>query len=162
MMPSEDSQEFESYVPVYDAIPEDWEEAKPFLVENLKKISNAVNVREIGWYLDEQLLSGKQLFPGENQSGPDQATNQQFRTILRKVVDFGPIVIGVNSRIHGIVFDSNFTLIQLWASATDSNLLIAITFSNEDTIDMDATDINITSAAAYDRCLAVVEYTQEI
>jgi hypothetical protein len=54
-----DSQEFESYVPVYDTVPEQWEDARAFLVEQLKKISNAVNVREIGWLLDEELLSGK-------------------------------------------------------------------------------------------------------
>lgn len=162
MVDQVDSQEFESYVPVYDEIPEDWEEAKPFLVENLKKISNALNIREIGWYLDEELLSGKQLYPGVNESGPDQATNQQFRTILRKLIDFGPISPGVNTVAHGIVFDSNFTLIQIWASATNSATLIANTFSNEDTINIDATDINITSAGAYDRCIAFVEYVQEL
>ena len=31
------SQEFESYVPVYDTVPEKWEEARQFLVEHLKR-----------------------------------------------------------------------------------------------------------------------------
>ena len=51
MMPRLDSQTLESYVPVYDVVPEKWEEARPFLVEQLKKISEGVNTREIGFFL---------------------------------------------------------------------------------------------------------------
>jgi hypothetical protein len=56
-----DSQVYESYVPVYDSVPEKWEDARQFLVEQLKKISNAVNNREIGYYINDQILSGKQF-----------------------------------------------------------------------------------------------------
>jgi len=66
------SQIFESYVPVYDAVPEDWESARQFLVEHLKKISNAVNAREISFFLDEELLSGKQFIPSANNTTGEQ------------------------------------------------------------------------------------------
>jgi hypothetical protein len=152
------SQDFESFVPVYDMVPEKWENARQFLVEHLKKISNAVNIREIGWFLDEELLSGKQLFPGL--SSP---TNQQFRSILRKVIDCGPLVAGVNPGIaHGILFNSNFTLIDLWVSATNSVTFQAITMSDPQNVTMDAININITSSGVFDRSLAFVEYVQEI
>jgi hypothetical protein len=148
------SQNFESYVPVYDTVPEKWEEARQFLVEHLKKISNAVNIREIGWFLDEELLSGKQFIPG--------SIPQQFRTILRKVINFGPLAPGANTLPHGIVFDSNFTLINLYAAATNSAVFLAIPIPNgTSTINMTATNININSAAAFDRCFVVVEYIQE-
>ncbi len=150
------SQEFESYVPVYDFIPDDWEEARPALVEQLKKISNAVNVREIGWYLDEELLSGKAFFPSVVSNPP------QFRSIFRKVIDCSPLVIGVNSFAHGLTVDSNFSLIDLWCSATDSVAFTGTIFCNEDTINYDVMNINITSAAAYDRAYAVIEYIQEV
>lgn len=155
-MTSQTSQIFESYVPVYDAVPEEWEDAREFLVEHLKKISNAVNIREIGWFLDEELISGKQLFPGVN-----TANDQQFRTILRKVIDFGPVVIGVNSRPHGIVVDANFTLIDLWGSATDA---VAFTGNpiNQPNITYDSVNINITVTKAYTRVLAFFEFTQEL
>ncbi len=39
------SQEFESFVPVYDVVPDDWNDARPFLVEILKKITNGLNAR---------------------------------------------------------------------------------------------------------------------
>lgn len=152
------SQEFESYVPVYDAVPEKWEEARPFLVEHLKKISNAVNIREIGWLLDEELLSGKQFIPGINLTG----TNQQFRTVLRKVIDVSPLVAGVNPPfLHGIVFDVNFTLIDLWVSGTDSVAFTARRITGNDVI-MNATQLLITSPQAFDRAFAFVEYIQEL
>ncbi len=158
-MNDQTSQIFESYVPVYDAVPEKWEDAREFLVEHLKKISNAVNIREIGWYLDEELLSGKQFIPSANNPTGEQ---QQVRTVLRKVVDVKPLVAGVNpGKPHGITVDANFTLIDMWIAATRSSAPLAqvITDSN---VTIDATDINITSPGAFDRAFAIVEYMQEI
>ena len=157
-MSSPNSQQFESYVPVYDTVPEKWEDAREFLVEHLKKISNAVNVREIGWLLDEELLSGKQFIPGAGAND-----NQQFRTVLRKVIDCGALVAGLNpAKAHGIVFDVNFTLIDLWVSATNSTTFNAVTMSDPQNVTMDATNIIITSPAVYDRSFCFIEYTQEI
>lgn len=152
------SQEFNSSLPVYDAIPESWEEARQYLVEQLKKISNVVNQREIGYFLDIELVSGKNFLPPIGLSG----TSQQYRTIFRKVVIIGPIVAGVQSVPHGITFDVNFTLISLWVSATNSTTFNAITMSDPNNVTMDATNINITSPGAFDRVYAVVEYTLEV
>lgn len=160
-MTSPTSQEFESYVPVYDTVPEKWEEAREFLVEHLKKISNAVNVREIGFFLDEELLSGKQFIPTQGMSGPNSSNSQQFRTVLRKVINCSPLVAGANNFAHGINFDANFTLINLWVSATNSTTLQAITMVYSE-VNMDVLNINITSPGAFDRAFAFVEYTQEI
>lgn len=157
-----DSQNLESYVPVYDAIPSEWEAARPFIVEQLRKISDGVNIREIGWYLDQEVLSGKAFIPGiNNDTG---GTSQEFRTILRKVIIVGPISAAGNPNTtpHGLVVDYNFTLIQLWASATNSGTFRSVTFSNPDTIWMDGTNIYINSDGTYDRCNAFVEYIQEL
>lgn len=157
-MTSQTSQEFESYVPVYDAVPDKWEDARPFIVENLKKMSNAINIRTIGWLLDEELLSGQAFIPGVNVSG----TTQQYRQVLRKVIDVGPLIAGVNpGKPHGIVFDINFTLIDLWVSGTNSGTLTARTISGDNVV-MDATNLVITSPQAFDRAFAFVEYLQEL
>lgn len=161
-MNASDNQEFESFVPVYDAVPDKWEEARPFIVENLKKISNAVNIREIGWFLDQELLSGKAFIPGAN-NVLGGSTNQQFRQILRKVIVFPGLVIGANNVPHGINIDANFTLIQLFGAATNATTLTGEPIPNgADTISYNATDIIITVAAAYDRAIAVIEYIQEL
>jgi hypothetical protein len=157
-----DSQNLESYVPVYDTAPATWEEGMPFIVEQLKKLANAVNVREIGFFLDQELLSGKAFIPGVNIAS-DGGSSQQFRTILRKVITFPGLTIGVNTQPHGITVDANFSLIQLFGAATNASALTGETIPNgADTISYNATNIIITVAAAYTRAWAVIEYIQEL
>ncbi len=156
-----DSQVFESYVPVYDVIPETYDEAKPFVVEQLKKITEGVNIREIGWYLDEELLTGKQFIPGLNNAGNSQ-TAQNYRSIFRKVIDVGPLVAGLNAgKLHGITFDFNFTLIDIWVAGTNSTTLTARNINPNDVL-MTATQIIITSPQAFNRAFCIVEYILEI
>ena len=152
------SQEFESYVPVYDVVPEKWEEARPFLVEVLKKITNGVNTREIGFLLDEELLSGKAFIPGTTLPGNNPG---QFRQIFRKVIDVSPLAIGANAVAHGITFDVNFTLIDCWVAATDSVGFTAVEMVYPE-VTLDATNININSPAAYDRAWCIIEYLLEV
>lgn len=170
MTPS-DSQNLESFVPVYDMVPEKWEEGRQFLVEHLKKISNAVNVREIGWYLDEEILTGKAFIPSlpvpNNNSVPLQP-----RQILRKVVDVGPLPIGISMIPHGIVVDSNFTLIQMWGSATDPVALVSYTYAYSPSPDANGVQMYISGAniviqnnsnrLSYTRNFVVIEYIQEV
>jgi hypothetical protein len=164
------SEIYDSYVPVYDVVPEEWEDARGFLVERLREITNAVNIREIGWFLDVELLSGKTLFPGVNTQG--NASPQQNRQILRKVIDFGPLPnSAVKSVPHGIVVDDNFTLITLYAGAFDPIGLtgLPIPFSASTTtriqIDMDAVNVNITTVSPrsnYTNVKVIIEYCQEL
>lgn len=155
------SQEFESYLPVYDAIPEGWEDAREFLVEHMKKISNAVNAREIGFFLDEELLSGKQFIPTAAMSGVNSSSSEQFRTVLRKVVDLGALVVGANSFPHGVTNDANLTNIQYWVSATNSVTLTDVTMVYPEVIVVGA-NVNITSPGAFDRAFFFWEFIQEI
>ena len=153
-----DSQKLESYVPVYDSIPEKWEDARAFIVEQLKKISNGLNIREIGWYLDEELLSGKAFIPGTRTGG----TSQQYRQILRIVVDVGPLINGVNPpKPHGILFDGNLTSFDSWVEATNSTTLTAVTLTYPN-LTINGPNININSPGNYDRAFFIWEYTQEL
>jgi len=152
------SQEFESFVPVYDVVPEKWEDCREFLVEHLKKISNAVNAREIGFFLDEELLSGKAFIPGVTLPGNNPGT---FRQIFRKVIDVAPLIAGANAVAHGITFDVNFTLIDCWVAATDSVGFTAIEMVYPE-VTLDALNININSPGVYDRAYAVLEYCLEV
>ena len=161
-------QDFEAYVPVYDMVPEKWEDARQFLVEHLKKISNAVNYREIGFFLDEELLSGKAFIPGATVAG----NPQRFRSVLRKVIDFGALPnTGTKTVAHGITFDANFTLIDLWGASTDPVNFFAINLGHAaaapDQIElyMDATNIVVktgSNRSAFTRTFIVVEYILEL
>ncbi len=156
-----DSQNFESFVPVYDVAPQTWEEGMPFIVEQLKKLANAVNAREIGFYLDQELLSGKSFIPGVNIAN-DGGSSQQFRSILRIVVNVGPLVNGVNPpKLHGVTFDANLTSIDSWVEATNSTTLQAVTLTYPNLI-INGPNINITSPGAFDRAFFFWEYIQEL
>lgn len=152
-MSSESSQRFESYVPVYDAIPDKWDDAQQFLTETLRKITNSLNVKEIGYYIDDEVLSGKQ-YTGLT------ATPQQFRDIFRKAIDTGAIVAGANSIAHGITFDSRFQLIDMWVAGTDSTGFTASVITDANAT-MDATNVTFTSPVAYDKGVVVIEYLKE-
>lgn len=158
-MTTPNDQFFESFLPIYDAIPDTWDDAKVLITERFRQIANAVNAREIGFFLDDELLSGKSFIPGVTIPGNNPG---EFRTVLRKVIDFGPIAAGINSRVHDILFDANFTLIQLWACATNSSTFLATTFANSDTIAINATNVNVLSNGTYDRCFVFIEYIQEL
>src|ERR1051326_3090259 len=127
-MSSSVSQQLESYVPVYDVVPERWEEGRQFLVEQLKRMSNAINIREIGWFIDEEVLTGKAFIPSTPTPNNDSVPFQT-RQILRKVVQTIQIPAGVTLIPHGIVVDSNFTLIQMWGSMTDPTNLVSFTYA---------------------------------
>jgi hypothetical protein len=170
-MISLDSQQLESYVPVFDAIPMQWDDARPFIVEQMKKMSNAINIREIGWFLDEELLSGKAFIPGVNIQG--NQNSQQFRQILRIVINFGTLPNNTTKSVpHGIIFDSNFTLIEMWISATDPINFKAFSLQywansgpGSIILNMDATNVNVTTTSnysAYTRSYVIIEYIQEL
>lgn len=146
------SQVLESFLPTYPYIPEEWGQARQFLTESLKMSANSTNVKEIGWYLEEEVISGKQFIPG---SVPDQ-----YRTIFRKVIDFSPLAIGVNSKPHGLTINSTFRLINLYGAASSIGTQTG-TPINQPNIDYDATNVNITAAAVYDYAQAVIEYIKE-
>lgn len=166
-----DSQNLDAFLPVYDVIPQKWEDARDVIVEMLKQVTNGVNIRVIGWYLDEELLTGKAFIPSVNLSG--NQTPSQYRQVLRLVVVFGQLPNAtVKSVPHGITVDSNFTLVQMYAAATDPVNLIAfpIPYDSAGTASgvalyMDATNIYIrteSNRTSYTRCNVIVEYLQEL
>lgn len=162
------AQQLEAYVPVFDTIPQKWEDARQALVEYLKKISNAVNVREIGWLLKEELLSGQQFFQGT------QPPMNLFRSVFRKVVDFGPLPnTGTKVVAHGISTTSNTSVVQLYAAATQPAPFAAIPIpyadpnnsANNISLGIDSVNVIITTATNYNtytRCFITISYIQEL
>lgn len=171
-MTSSSSQEFDTFIPVYDAVPEKWEDARGFFVEHLKKVSNAVNARQVGFFIDQEVISGKQFIPTAAMSGSNSSTSEQYRTVLRKVINFGALPnTGLKQVSHGITFDANFTLIHLYACATDPTNFTAFEIDHAEPAPgyvwmfMDATNVNIITGSnrtSYTRCFVIIEYMQEI
>jgi hypothetical protein len=82
---------------------------------------------------------------------------------LRKVIEFPGLSIGANTQPHGINIDANFSLIQLYANATDATALTGNPIPNGlNTITYNSTNIIITVQKTYTRCWAIIEYIQEL
>jgi hypothetical protein len=130
----------------------------------LKEHANAINTREIGWLLDEELLTGQQMIPGVKIAG--DKTEQQFRSVLRKVIDFSPLIPGANVRAHGISVNARFTLLHMYATGTDASGSPAIPIPNgiagNNIQGMDATNVTINVTAGYARAFCTIEYMQEL
>ncbi len=166
------SQDLESFVPAYGTVPQKWEDAQAFLSEQIKRITQGINVREIGWMLDQQLLNGQQFIPSATALATDP-TNAIYRAVFRKVVDCGALPNAATKSVaHGINVDANFTLIHLYAGATKATAAFASiplpysspTLNENIKINLDVTNINITTAidySAYTRTFVTVEYLLE-
>lgn len=157
-----DSQKLESYEPVYDVVPEKWEDARAFFTEQLKRHALAINSRGIGFFLDQELLTGQSFIPGVNNLS-DGGTSQSFRSILRKVIPFPGLTPGVNTQPHGIFIDANFTLLHMYGAATNSTALVGNPLPlSTDIILYNSTNVIVNSTNSYDRAYIVMEYTQEL
>ena len=148
------SQNFDYYVPVYDTVPDTWEDAHPFLVEQLKRISNSLNARSTGWMVESEVLSGKR-FATDAAVGSKESVS--YNDVLRKVVKFGAVAAGANTAAHSIDFSADFRLVMLYVSATDFGTPLAETFVGTE-VTMDGTNINFNSPQAFASADAVIEY----
>lgn len=160
------TQDYESYIPVYDTVPETWDEARPFLVEQLKKIGNEDTTQQIGWYLRTETVTGKLLFATQNMIDRG-GESDQYRTIFRKVFDFQNPGAGVNTQAHGLSIDANFTLIHMYGAVSNANTRSGRPIpSGQNTGDWVAyTSANVQlnlQAPSWTRGIVVMEYTYEL
>lgn len=163
------SSQFDISTPVYNVVPEEWENARAFLTERLKAISNAIDIREVGLFIDEEILSGQQFIPS---STPVQGNSQQFRSIFRKVIDFGSLPnAGTKSVAHGVTVDANFILTNLYLAATDPIGLVGFSLqyysiaAGDIKLSYDSTNVIVTTASnysAYSTSFVIMEYVQQL
>lgn len=171
-----DSVQEQLNTPIYDVVPEQWENAREYIVERFTTHAMSINAKEIGWYLDVELDTGKKFIPKNFDPAVQASTSEIYRTILRKVVVFGALPNTTSKPIaHGITVDDKFTLIQMYAAATDPtdpgtfpSLPIphaSPTLVNNIELKLDDTNVIITTGSdrtAFTRCNVVIEYIQEI
>lgn len=128
--------------------------------ETYKRTANAVNTKESGLYLNQEMASFKQYFTPDNP--------MKNRNVYRKVIDFGALPnTAVKTVAHGIAFDSDSTLVQLYGAATDPTALqyIPLPYSSAagDPIELSANSTNIrirtlSDWTSYTRCYVVIEW----
>ena len=134
------SSQFDNFNLQITQIPEEWEDARVYLYEFLRQVNNQINIRTVGFHLEQPILTGN-LFTAS-------ATSVERRNVFRTLIDTGALPnAGTTTTAHGITFDANFTLVDLWLAATDPVNFLAFGLSYwsvaaaDITLNMDATNI---------------------
>lgn len=162
------SNDFDINIPVYSAIPEEWESAREFLTEQLRVIANGVNDRDFAYYLDTLSDNSQSWFPG---------TGTELRSILRKVVDIGGLpdfgATPTKSVAHGITTSEDTRITRFYGTANDpgvATLTSGIPLPHVDVggnnieIEIDSTNIKISGTgdySAYTTAYVVIEFLDE-
>lgn len=159
-----DNNNLSTYVPVYDYIPEEWEQAREALIQYLRLISNGINYRDVGTYYNQEVLAGQRFVPTSNQA--------DYRSVFRKVIKFGALGIATKSVAHGITINSNTRFTRIYGTANQpSTKFVPLPFVSSTAVAqniemfVDNTYVTISSgtnySAIYTDCFVILEYVQE-
>jgi len=135
-----------------------------------KKIANVVNTKVGGLYQPLELATFEQ-YPLRSTTAPYPYLPNEFVNVYRKTIDFGALPnAGLKSVAHGIAFTTAYKGTRIYGCATDpvNRLYIPLPFSSPTLnkniqLDIDATNINITTAidySAFTLCNVVIEFSK--
>lgn len=170
MTPSND---FDVYIPVYNAVPQNWEDARGFLLARLREVTESLNNKDYGLYIDRDTLNGQSWIPGTDPV--------KFRDVIRHVVDIGGLpdfaVTDPKEVPHNIqAFSENSCITRLYGCATNPGLtsitkgipLPYVDMPGGANIGLEIDDTNIiingdgaTDYSDYTCCFVVVEWIDE-
>lgn len=132
------------------------------LYQNVNNIAILLNLKDTGYYDQNEFVNSQLYFPN-----PAKNT-QQYRQVFRTVVNFGTLPnAGTKSVAHNIAITVGVTFTRIYATASDTTSFAYIpipfveTTGNEIQIDVDATNVNITTTSDrtnFTICYVVLEY----
>ena len=160
---------------IIDAIDIKSPEFKDFLVrlyQRTNEIALSVNIRDAGFYVEEEFINGQLWFENKTLSSKTSKA-PQMRQVYRKVIDVGslPGAPGTQTTAHSIPITTDYSFTRIYGTASDTTGLIFLpipyaTATAADIIEIkvDVTNINITvgkDMSAFNKCYVVVEYIAE-
>lgn len=161
------------FLPESFIIPEDEEEKDIKIRQYLNDIASATNTKSSGLFDGVESITGNRFLPTFSD---DTASNVNYRTVFRKVIDFGPLPNnGLKNVAHGITTEATFSLVHLYGAATNpgastwtaalplptSSPVLAFNID----ISIDATNVGILTGSdrsAYTRTFVVIEWITTI
>jgi hypothetical protein len=136
------------------------------LYQNINSICTALNLKDSGYYVQTEFMNSQLLFPN-----PSSQPNE-YRQIFRTVVNFGALPNATSKSVaHNIDITSAYTFTRIYAAASNTTSLtyiplpyVSTTTSNNIELDVNATNVTITTAAnysAYNVCYVICEYVKQ-
>jgi len=176
--------EFGAFIPTTDIFDtstiDNMENIDPNLKDLLIRLAQAtnnirigVNLRDAGYYVEQEFLNGQLWFEKE---GLDSSSAQtpEHRQVSRKVINFGALPNAASkTSAHGLTVNDQLTFTRIYGTASDTtgHTYIPLPYSsitaanNGIELSVDGTNVIINTGAvdrtAYDTCYIVLEYIQE-
>lgn len=121
------------------------------LYQNLNNISINLNLKDTGYYVQEEFVNSQQFFenPTVVSTKPQDAV---FRQVFRKVIDFGALPnTGVKTVAHNIAPTSSYSFTRIYGTASDQTGLnyIPLPYAGANPIELsvDATNVIVTTTS---------------
>lgn len=143
------------------------------LYQNINNINLVLNIKDSGYYSEQEFLNGQLFFPNPNLSSTTSQT-PEYRQVFRTVVNFGALPNNsATSVAHNIDVTSEYTTTRIYGSATNSTATsfiplpyISDTLTDSDNISLEMTDTDIVITTAidysdYTTCYVIVEYIKQ-
>jgi hypothetical protein len=138
------------------------------LYQNINNIAVVLNVKDTGYYLDQEFVNGQLYFPNPNYNS-STAEDPGFRQVWRLVINFGALPnTAAKTFAHGLTINGAVTFTRIYATASDTTGFnyIPIPYASASgtdniQIDVNATDVTITTASDrtnFNICYIVLEY----
>lgn len=142
------------------------------LYENVGLIATVLNTKDTGYYERSNFVNGQVFFPNPDLNSATQL-RPTVRQVFRQVVNFGTLPNATTKSVaHQIPITSLVSFTRIYATASDrtNKAYIPIPYvdvgtpANNIQIDVDATNVSITTGAdytAYTLCYVVLEYLKQ-
>lgn len=140
------------------------------LYQNIGEMSLVLNIKDTGFYNTDEYVNGQVWFPNPLSTSADTNATQ-FRQVLRKVINFGPLPNTATTSVpHGIICNSSTTFTRIYATASDTTGFNYVpipyaspVLANNIELSVDATNVNITTGSNRSNlnvCYCILEYIQ--
>lgn len=148
-------------------IQEDLKEFLVMLYQTTNNIALMVNIKESGYYVEEEFVNGKLWYPNKALSS-STAQRPEYRQEFRRVIDFGALpAAGAKAVNHNITTDANTRWKNVYATATNTTTFAGITITTSAALSVraTATQVIITTGgvdySAYNACDVIVEFIRQ-
>lgn len=150
---------------------EEFKELLVRLYQNLNKMSLALNLKDSGYYVDQEFVTGQVYFPNKTLSSTT-AQAPTYRQTFRKVINFGALTNNSAKTVaHGLTITSGFTFTRIYgcSSNTSGTAYIPIPYASSVAADIielsvDGTNVIITTASnktAFTVTYVVLEFLKQ-
>lgn len=141
------------------------------LYQTVNNLSLAVNLKDSGYYVDQEFVTGQQYFPNPALSSTTSQT-PTYRQTFRKVVNFGALPNTATKQVaHGITFGNGFSATRIYGAATDPTTPLwapipysSPTLANNIELYIDGTNVKVITGSNrtnFSTCYIIIEYIKQ-